>query len=1123
MNGRKNHKKTQKWSLLYANARGIKSKMPCIKNVFAEKKPDIALFTETHLSDDKGMNVDGYTWFGKARKTGKGGGVGIFVKNEKKSVVAPHYTQRDLEITWVSINRNTNSPLFVGVYYGKQETTCNKATINDEMVRLTEEILEMQREGEVIICMDANAKVGLMGEEISRNGGLISAVFEECEMNIINGTEKCEGLVTRQNRKKKTEQSAIDLVVTSYQAQEWVTKMIIDESGDFVMSGKNESDHNTILIDIEISHVPKQKQERRTVWNVNASEEKYDQFKCQLSALTGKAEEIMANKDISITDRYSAWEKLLYKAAISTIGKTTVKPKRIQNGSEEIKSLRKERRELKKAFETEKDKEKKKEKMEKYIRKQQEVRECAVSEESERVSQQFEKMKKGGVNGFWNLRKRMKKDDSGTWLITKDEAGNRIFDPQMNKDNMADYYEGLHRKREHDAHPYHREVEEAVQSLSEDTTESEENDHLPSLLEVKNAIMNKKNGKSTTDWKNEMIKKGGNEMVKFIYPVIRAFWEEGISPKQWNFGLITNVFKGKGDRELMKNHRGITVSSAIGTIVEEIIYNRMTRLITFTQSQAGGRKGGSTTDHVFTLKNMISICKKEKRNLIITFYDVVKAYDKVDMQDMCYSMYKNGVDGKLWRLMRAMNVDLTAKVKTKVGLTREIQRETGGKQGGKLMVPLFAKMMDNLAEDLIDEPSMGITIGPSRIPSLLYMDDAMTFAENYQQQQSTLDEVHNFSKKHKLEWGREKCKVMEVGSHKEEKETWRLGDKDIDKCENYKYLGEIINRNGKNDENFKERCNNLKNTVCAITTFCRSDVMKKIAVRAILKLHEAETMAAFLYNAETWTVNKTEGKLLEKTEIYALKRMIGLPQTTPTAGIIMTLGTHFTTVRIDTKRLLYLHKVLQKDYDIWARTTVLTAKELITGWAKEVNELLEKWELEKDWLEISKKTYNAWKGEVMGAAEKINKEKILEECEMKSRGETRQKTKTKHVVDTVNKPGYSRKLDDFVNSYPSIIVTRALIMGRYGMLSCANNFSNGYGMKNCDVCNVIDNEEHRINDCEKWKDVNRYCSNEKIVYSDIFSDDKEKCLNVVDSILSVWDLNNGKNDIRKPETLSGIS
>ena len=106
-------------------------------------------------------------------------------------------------------------------------------------------------------------------------------------------------------------------------------------------------------------------------------------------------------------------------------------------------------------------------------------------------------------------------------------------------------------------------------------------------------------------------------MVRFIYPVIRAFWLEETSIYHWNFGLITNVYKGKGDREQMKNQRGITVSSTIGTIVEDIIYNRMTRLMSFTQFQAGGRKGGSTTDHVFALKNMITICKKEKRKMII--------------------------------------------------------------------------------------------------------------------------------------------------------------------------------------------------------------------------------------------------------------------------------------------------------------------------------------------------------------------------------------------------------------------------------------------------------------------------------------------------------------------------
>ena len=92
-----------------------------------------------------------------------------------------------------------------------------------------------------------------------------------------------------------------------------------------------------------------------------------------------------------------------------------------------------------------------------------------------------------------------------------------------------------------------------------------------------------------------------------------------------------------------------------------------------------------------------------------------------------------------------------------------------------------------------------------------------------------------------------------------------------------------------------------------VKLICKSEIMQRIGVRVMLMLHEAESMSAFLYNAETWTLNKSEFQLLEKTEIYALKKMIGLPQTTPTAGIIFTLGTQFTSVRIHTKQLLYLH------------------------------------------------------------------------------------------------------------------------------------------------------------------------------------------------------------------------
>merc|ERR1712105_157014 len=165
--------------------RGIQSKLACIREILSELKPDICLLTETHLNENKGINVPGYAFCGRARNEGKGGGVGIFVKSEKRLLVAPHYSNRDLEILWVSIDRKNQKPLYVGVYYGKQETTC-KEKINEEMENLTEELLEIQNEGEVIICMDANAKTGLLGENKSGNGKLIEEAFDECGMYVMN-------------------------------------------------------------------------------------------------------------------------------------------------------------------------------------------------------------------------------------------------------------------------------------------------------------------------------------------------------------------------------------------------------------------------------------------------------------------------------------------------------------------------------------------------------------------------------------------------------------------------------------------------------------------------------------------------------------------------------------------------------------------------------------------------------------------------------------------------------------------------------------------------------------------------------------------------------------------------
>ena len=70
--------------------------------------------------------------------------------------------------------------------------------------------------------------------------------------------------------------------------------------------------------------------------------------------------------------------------------------------------------------------------------------------------------------------------------------------------------------------------------------------------EVSEAINDKTNGKSTTDIKNEMLKRPGEKMVKFIYPLVKRIWEEEVIPKTWNTGHITSIWKGRGDKEKLE-------------------------------------------------------------------------------------------------------------------------------------------------------------------------------------------------------------------------------------------------------------------------------------------------------------------------------------------------------------------------------------------------------------------------------------------------------------------------------------------------------------------------------------------------------------------------------------------
>ena len=413
------------------------------------------------------------------------------------------------------------------------------------------------------------------------------------------------------------------------------------------------------------------------------------------------------------------------------------------------------------------------------------------------------------------------------------------------------------------------------------------------------------------------------------------------------------------------------------------------------------------------------------------------------------------------------------------------------------MPTTFAKLMDTLSEDLLEKKSVGAVIEGKLIPALLFVDDVASVTEGERDEEGMLDEVAEFAVKHKMEWGIDKCKVLEVGRHRNPRKEWKLGEKIIESAEDYKYLGDIIQRNGTNGKNLEARKQKVMKAMRAVKSCARNEIMRKIENQIILRLHDAVIVPTILTNSESWTLTKSDELFCDKIETFALKKMLWLPLTFPMAALICMTGTLYTSVRMDLKRFLFLHKILRREDEHWTTHMLHALDKTKTGWSAKMREKLVDYRLETDWEKIKEKHESIWKAQVKKVTEKKNKELLLDEC-YKNNGEGI-KMKTESLIEILSD-------NDYVRAPSNIIMkmerdkARIILIARFRMLDCANNYSQKYGTKNCDKCLKTDDENHRINRCEKERIQER----EWIEFDCIYEDNGETLKNMVQVIAQTW-------------------
>ena len=1093
---------------MYANVRGMKSKITSITTILEDCKPELFLITETQLRSNVGVNIPGYTFHGKIREGKVGGGVGILVRNDVRQKTSVHRATRNIELIWISVRRSKKRPIMIGTYYGKQLSRTNKEDIEREMTLLEEEITEMNREGEILLAMDGNAKLNLLGEGICRNGTLLNKVIDRTNLKLLNGSNKCEGTITRKNTKKEKEISAIDFVLASEMAEKWITNVVIDEEELYKVRGKPDTDHNTILIKIRVPNIDKLKIKKITKWNIRAPSEKWADFSDKLRLNLEKATDDITDPTIPFEIRYKKWYDRIEQIARQTIGKTTIKDKRHSKPTDEMKHLKEQKKSLKNEIQSEKNHDEKEKLKTKYREIQDKLLDCTVSQKTDEITRKFETlMEDKSRTLYWQATRQASRDPTLESLVVKNNAGERQFDPEGIKNTTADYFESLFKKIPVPPHPYHLEIESKMISYSQDMQYDElDYNQPPTREEIKTIIEEKKNNKSTSDIPNEMIKRPGDAMVDYMVPLIHTSWNDGTIAKIWNKGKITHMHKGKGDKEDLHNHRGITTSSAIGTTMDALIDKRLEKLINFSQAQGGGKKGASPCDHLFLTHAIIDISIAQKKPTFLTFWDVSKAYDHIDNNDLLTVMWDEGLKGRVWRILKELNTNLTAEVKTRFGLTREFEMEWGGKQGSRLTGRMFAKLMDLLHDEL---KTKGFEINEDfLIAVLLWVDDVLSFAVGETEQREILQVIAEFAVKHKIMWGQEKCKVMRVGYHKNKPEgyKWKVGDLTIQETTSYKYLGDIITSDGKFRETINSRKIKMQVTTILINSIAAAEVLNRMETRVLLDLHEKKSISGLINNSECWNLNKGDEQELEKTEVQALKYMFDLPVHIPTVAIIYSFGLLFTKQRVDQKILLYLHKILNRGEDYWQEKTLLTLKTLNLGWFKKIENLLTDYNLPENLNDIKRLSAGEWRYKVKFSIEKRNKERIEEECYKTLNDIKTPKSKTKTIIDKLKQANYKRQPEtEFLKMTKK--ETKAIMTARYGMLECGINYK-GKLESECQSCGVTDDESHRLNRCARWEGNNLVGKEEQVDFQDVYSNNIDTLRKIMPHIQTLWNVKN---------------
>ncbi|XP_072172338.1 uncharacterized protein [Diadema setosum] len=356
-------------------------------------------------------------------------------------------------------------------------------------------------------------------------------------------------------------------------------------------------------------------------------------------------------------------------------------------------------------------------------------------------------------------------------------------------------------------------------------------------------------------------------------------------PASFKISLILPVHKGKGKpMNDPSNYRGISLTSVFCKLLELLIKPHIEETLRRSnvpdELQSGFQEDHSCMLLASTLNIVIEINSLNKMQTFVAYLDAAKAFDTVWHNGLLLKLFKAGVHGSLWLLVRNLYEGLTAKVWWNGRTSEPFHVRQGVRQGGILSPLLYLVYINGLITKLRDS-GLGSSVHSIYTGILVLADDVALVATSADELNSMLQIVYEYSTKWRYTINAAKSAVIVTGPGPQTTHLWQFGSNTIPQVDKHPHLG-IIRSNSNHDPSPK-MISTANKTLYALTGL--GTFRMGLTPTVIASLWERFCLPRMTYGSEVTYLTKAAMNRLDKAQETLFKTLLGLPRSTANESV----------------------------------------------------------------------------------------------------------------------------------------------------------------------------------------------------------------------------------------------